>query len=233
MNLPHNRILIVGPDKRLFQHLKKGLEEKGYTVSHLSEPLELSNVIETQLPELILMASDLDLIITDDLIKRTRLNHPDLPIILLVNEVNPDFLLKSSKLGLSDYLATPFSEKDLLARVQIQLAGPHRHSRILQLADLKLDLDTLKVTRSSQIIDLTPRETALLKFFMRNPNRVLSREVILSRVWAYPTNVDSRAVDVYIGYLRKKIDENFETNLFHTVRGFGYMLSDQASTATY
>jgi len=113
-----------------------------------------------------------------------------------------------------------------LTRIELELTSPKKGETKITIADLVIDLDKFSVSRNGKEINLSPREFSLLKFLARNKGKVLSRDVILNRVWNYPIDVQSRAVDVYIGYLRNKIDQGFEKRLIHTVRGFGYMIKE-------
>lgn len=223
-----NLILLIEPDQKFFEFIREVLETEGYLVIRTKDALDVENLIENNLPKLVIISQNLKNLIPNEVVNKIRTNFSSIPVLMIMDEPNVDMLVRAYKLGLNDYIVKPFSLEDFIARVEILLLGLQQQKKqILKVADLSFDKNTLEVIRSGQTIDLTPREKALLRFLLRNKNRVLSREVILSRVWEYPTDVDSRAVDVYIGYLRSKIDNNFKNKLLHTVRGFGYMIADK------
>jgi DNA-binding response OmpR family regulator len=130
-------------------------------------------------------------------------------------------------LGADDYVTKPFVADELLARITARLRNQSSvKDNKLVVGDLVLDNKTFEVQRGETSIQLTPQEFKLLEYLMNNKGRILTREMILNRVWLYSPDIETRVVDVYMGYLRKKIDQDFDKKLLHSVRGFGYMIKD-------
>ena len=124
-------------------------------------------------------------------------------------------------------MTKPFVADEFLARIKARLRRKDGGAEsVLQVADLTLNSKTLEVTRSGKMIQLTPQEFKLLQYLMNNKGRILTREMILNRIWLYSSDIETRVVDVYMGYLRKKIDSDFEKKLLHSVRGFGYVIKE-------
>jgi DNA-binding response OmpR family regulator len=136
-------------------------------------------------------------------------------------------LARGLNLGADDYMTKPFEPEVLKARVHARLRTVDSDDEMLQVGDLTLDPKTHEVKRGEESIDLSPQEYKLLHYFMTNPNQVLTREMIIARIWESSPEIETRVVDVYVGYLRKKIDkDDNKPKLIHSVRGFGYMLKE-------
>lgn len=222
----NNRILLIQPNPKLAEHLKKTLSEEGMTVHVLDNALNIMAAIDKNAPDLILLDHNLPNLKCFDICKEIQEKYRDLPIILLLDQTDEEDIVHAFKLGAKDYVTKPISSEDLLTRIRVRLMDQESGDNLIKVDNLEINLDTYNVKRGDKEINLSPREFSLLKFLARNKGRVLSREVILNRVWDYPVDVQSRAVDVYIGYLRDKIDQGFDKQLIHTVRGFGYMLKE-------
>src|SRR5262249_40102765 len=150
-----------------------------------------------------------------------------MPVLLLTARATVGDKVQGLDLGADDYLTKPFEFAELLARIRALLRrGTAPATPLLSVADLTLDPATRQVTRAGRRIELTAREYALLEFFLRNPGRVLSRALIAQHVWGVSFETFTNVIDVYVNYLRRKIDAEFEPKLLHTVRGAGYVLKE-------
>jgi two-component system, OmpR family, response regulator ArlR len=163
--------------------------------------------------------------------RRIRLQNSDLPIIMLTAKDETTSKVMGLDIGANDYITKPFAIEELLARIRAALRkakSPNMASGKLQAGDLIIDLDKHVVYRGSSKVELTKREYELLEYLVRNKGIVLTREKILADVWGYDYAGETNVVDVYINYLRNKIDKEHETKLIDTVRGLGYMLIEES-----
>lgn len=150
-----------------------------------------------------------------------------MPVIILTARDSISDIVQGLNLGADDYITKPFVADEFLARIKARLRRQGGDSdALLKVADLELNNKTLEVKREGQIIQLTPQEFKLLQYLMNNKGRILTREMILNRIWLYSSDVETRVVDVYMGYLRKKIDNNHPKKLLHSIRGFGYVIKE-------
>jgi len=152
--------------------------------------------------------------------------HPDLAVIMLTARHTTDEVINGLNMGADDYVTKPFAKEELLARIKARLRNIDKTNTRLQVADLILDTTTMEVKRGERNIALTKTEFDLLSYMMMSQGKVLTRETILNRIWLYSPDIESRVVDVYVGYLRKKIDANFDKKLIQSVRGFGYTIKE-------
>lgn len=218
-------ILLVEDEKKVASFIQRGLEAEHYTV-------DVAHDGETGLTRI--FAGDYDLAILDvmlpkrdglSVLQEVRRRKLNLPVLLLTARDTIADKVTGLDYGADDYLTKPFAFEELLARVRALLRrGAPLPAPVLMLADLRLDLATRQVTRAGKRIDLTAKEFALLEFFLRHPGRVLSRTLIAQHVWGVDFDTFTNVIDVYVNYLRKKIDADFEAKLLHTVRGAGYVL---------
>jgi DNA-binding response OmpR family regulator len=150
------------------------------------------------------------------------------PVLMLTAKSSTENIVEGLDSGADDYLTKPFSFSELLARVRSLLRrGGSEKSTVVKLADLQLDTVTHKAKRGEKTIELTAREYALLEYFMRNVNRVLTRTIISEHIWNYNFDSGTNVVDVYVNHLRNKVDDGFDRKLLHTVRGVGYVMKDE------
>lgn len=220
------RILVVEDEIKVANFIKKGLEEEHYAVDTALDGesgLYLSEVNDYDVIVLDLMIPKIDGL---EVLRKIRGNKNNVPILVLTAKDTTEDIVKGLDSGCDDYLTKPFEFQVFLARVRALLRRERAESEpVLKLADLALSPVTHKVTRGGKEIELTSKEYALLEYFMRNPNRVLTRTMISEHVWDYHFDSMTNVIDVYVNYLRKKIDKGFEPRLIHTIRGVGYILS--------
>jgi two-component system copper resistance phosphate regulon response regulator CusR len=223
------RILVVEDEHKVARFIKKGLEAERYAVDVASDGrsgIELALTYDYDLLILDLMLPGLS---GSDVLATVRRHKPNLPILVLTaRDALPD-KVKHFEQGCDDYLTKPFAFAELVMRVKALLRrGAVDRRNQLQVADLVLDRISRKVTRARKTIDLTTKEFALLEYLMTNAGQVCSRAMIIEHVWDQSFDGFSNIVDVYIRYVRNKIDRDFEPKLIHTVRGVGYVLSEES-----
>ncbi len=220
------RALLVEDDDTIAGFVERGLREAGFAVDRfadgdsgldaaVNQPYDVA-VVDVMLPR----RDGLSLI--DELRKR----HGTTPVLILSAKRSVDDRVRGLQAGGDDYLTKPFAFAELLARVQalVRRASRTPEPTTLKVDDLVLDLLSRRVTRGDVVIDLRPREFALLEYLMRNSGKVISKTMILSHVWDYSFDPQTNIVDVLVSRLREKIDRRFDKKLLHTVRGVGYVI---------
>ncbi|HXH08978.1 MAG TPA: response regulator transcription factor [Alphaproteobacteria bacterium] len=219
------RILVVEDERKVASFIKRGLEEEGYAVDVAADGDEgLAMGLQDMYDVIVL---DIRLPKRDGLqvLKGLRQEKVMTPVLLLTVRATIEDKVLGLDAGADDYLTKPFAFQELVARVRALLRRrPAADPTVLQVADLVLDPSRRSVSRGGEKIELTPREFALLDYFMRHPGRVLSRTMIAEHVWDYDFDTSTNVIDVYVNYLRRKIDAGREPKLLHTVRGVGYVL---------
>jgi DNA-binding response OmpR family regulator len=220
-------VLIVEDDARIASFLDKGLRAEGYVTtiaSNVAEANTFSDALDTDLG-LVLLDLGLPDGAGDEVLQRLRQRRSDVSVIILTARSDVSDKVRGLDLGANDYVTKPFVFEELLARIRAALRTATQPTTTeLVVGDLRLDLLTKVAWRANQRIELAPREWALLELFMRNPTHVLSRQRILNQVWEYGFDAGSNVVDVYVGYLRRKLNKPGLEQMFHTVRGAGYRL---------
>jgi two-component system, OmpR family, response regulator MprA len=222
------RVLVVDDDPAMRSALKRALLLDGYSVDLASDGAEaLARVADTAPDALVLdlMLPDIDGL---DLCAQLRRDRERLPILMLTaRDALPD-RVAGLDAGADDYLVKPFELDELLARMRAlcRRLGPETGREVLAFADLELDSGTLEARRAGRLIPLTPTERSLLVLLLRNPRRVLPRELILDRVWGSTWGSLSNSLEVFVGTLRRKLEEDGQPRLVHTERGVGYVLRE-------
>lgn len=223
------RILIIEDDQRVAELLKKGLEEFGYHITVAFDGEMGLRMFRSTHPELIISDIVLPKVNGFELVKEIKSEHPSIPIIMLTALGTTDDKLDGFDAGADDYMVKPFDIRELEARIRVLLKRPTSSPAETQVsellyADLKANLLTKTVYRKEQEIKLTPKEFNLLTYMMQHPERVLSRVEIAEKVWDTHFDTGTNFIDVYINYLRKKIDRDFDHKLIHTKPGMGFIL---------
>jgi DNA-binding response OmpR family regulator len=215
-----SRILIAEDEARLASFLEKGLRASGFTTTTVGDGLSAQALASD---------ADFDLLILDlslprkdglEVLRDLRAAGQRLPVIVLTARGDPHDRVEGLETGADDYLPKPFHFEELVARIRVQLRGgdPGAEETQLRIGEVALDLRTRWASVRGDTVELSAREFELLRTFLQHPNQVLSREQLLARVWGYDYDPGSNVVDVYVGYLRKKLGQD----RFETVRGVGY-----------
>ena len=222
------RVLLVEDDKRIADFVERGLKAEGYSVEVARSGQQAIDIGSGGEFQAIILDLGLPDISGRDVCEKLRLNGIDTPILMLTARDTVQDKVTGLRSGADDYMTKPFAFEELLARIEVLMrrrSGEIKlDSKELQIADLLLNVDTHEVRRGENIIELTPKEFALLECFMRMPGKVLSRTRILEQVWGYSSDPLTNVVDVYIRQLRRKIDDDYDVKLLKTVRGYGYKM---------
>jgi DNA-binding response OmpR family regulator len=223
------RILLIEDEKKVASFVRRALEAEQYTVDVVHDGDRGFERARDGAYDLVVL--DVMLPGRDGLavLRALRAEKRDVPVLLLTARAGVADRVAGLDLGADDYLPKPFAVAELLARARALLRRGAAAAPVLTAADLTLDPATRVVTRGGRRIDLTPREYALLDFFLRNKGRVLGRALIAQHVWGVDFDTFTNVIDVYVNYLRRKIDAEGEPKLLHTVRGAGYVLRDPES----
>ena len=225
------RILVVEDERKVASFIRQGLEEEGHTVEVATDGAAALDLMVAGPPY--------DLVVLDrmlpkrdgfEVLRLARAKHVETPVLVLTARDGVSDKVMGLDLGADDYLTKPFAFEEFLARVRALLRRRSgSRAPVLRLADLTLDPSTRDVTRGQRKVGLTAREYALLEYFMRNVGRVLTRPMIAEHVWGLDFDPESNIIDVYVGYLRRKIDADGERRLLHTMRGAGYVMRMDAA----
>ena len=217
-------ILVVEDDQGISDTLRRGLIFEGYRVTVAGDGQEALACARDQMPDLVVLDWMLPGLDGLEVCKRLRAAS-DVPILMLTAKVSISERVEGLDAGADDYLVKPFAFDELLARVRALLrrAGPPQ-AEVLRFADLELDTGTRQAQRGDKIIELTAKEYELLELFMHNPRNVLTRDLIYDRIWGYDFGGESNIIEVYVRYLRRKLEVDGLPRLIQTVRGVGYVL---------
>jgi two-component system response regulator MprA len=221
-------ILIIDDDEKIISMLRRGLAFEGYDVVTASNGAEGLNVMLEGEPDLVVLDVMMPKVDGFEVCRRMREGGSKLPILMLTAKDEVEHRVKGLDLGADDYLVKPFALEEMLARVRALLRRKPEQNEAgdnkLTYADIILDMDAREVLRSGERVELTAKEFELLNLFMQNPKRVLSRDLIMDKIWGYDYSGESNVLEVYIAMLRQKMEENGRTRLIQTIRGAGYIL---------
>ena len=222
------RLLVVEDERKVSSFIKKGLEEEGYAVDLASDGKTGLRMGMDRVHDLIILDINLPGMDGLSVLHELRERKVLTPVLLLTVRANIEDKVLGLDSGADDYLTKPFAFEELVARIRALLRRQiGTKESMLQIADLSLDPARRTVFRGDRKIDLTSKEFALLDYFMRNPDRVLTRTMIAEHVWDYDFDSATNVIDVYVNYLRRKIDPDGSKRLIHTVRGVGYVLKEE------
>ena len=213
-------MLLVDDDRKLLSLLERGFRFEGFDVQTATRGAQGVELARSERPDVVVLDIGMPDLNGFDVCRQVRL-HLDVPVIMLTARDDVDDKVRALDLGADDYVSKPFAFDELVARVRAVLRRRGGTSERLAFADLVCDLSTREVTRGGRMVALTPREFALLVYFLRHPRQVLTRDIILQAVWGDEFSSDAKVVDVYVGYLRHKLNL---PQLIQTVRGVGYAL---------
>jgi len=224
------RVLVIEDEQKMADLIKRGLEEEGMQVETAYDGETGAAAAKTGNHDLILL--DLGLPGRDGMEVMRDLRESGLatPILILTAQDSTEMKVSGLDTGADDYITKPFAFAELLARIRALLRRTHTEDTTkLQTGDLILNLINRRASRAGNEVQLTNKEFSLLEFFMRHPDEILSRETLSEKVWEETFDTLTNVIDVYINYLRNKVDRNYEPKLIHTVRGVGYMFKTPAS----
>jgi heavy metal response regulator len=220
------RVLIIEDEPGVAQFVQQGLTEAGYAIDVARDGADGLDFALAKTYDAIVLDIMLPKMNGLAVLRELRDQRIKTPVLLLTARDTVDDRVQGLDIGADDYLVKPFAFPELLARLRALLRRPPLQANtILQIGDLEMDPSRREVRRAGQVIELSQREFSLLELFLRHPNQVLTRTQIIEHVWNFNFYSETKVVDVYIGYLRRKLEQGFAYPLIHTIRGVGYRLS--------
>jgi DNA-binding response OmpR family regulator len=219
------RLLIIEDDRKLAEFVARGLRAERFAVDLAGDGAEGLSHLQAYEYDLLILDLMLPEINGSEVLRRVRVSHPSLPVLVLTARDATDDKVRHFEAGADDYLTKPFDFAELLVRVKALLRrSPTPRTDVIRIADLEVNRLTQQVRRASQRIELTSKEYGVLEYLLSSPGRVFSRTMILEHVWDQSFEGVTNIVDVYVRYLRRKLDDPFPIKLIHTVRGVGYCI---------
>ena len=230
------KLLIVEDEKKIADTLRFGLSEHGFTADVAYNGTVGYNLFRKNQYRLVILDINLPGLHGYELCKNIRTINANIPIIFLTAQSTLDDKIKGYDLGADDYIIKPFEFKELLLKIKVFLKRPvfnmSLDKQLLKAGNLVMDIDSKEVTRENKPISLTVKEVSLLEYLLRHKNKIVSRREIALHVWQNDFESNTNVIDVYINYLRNKIDKNAEVKLIHTLVGRGYILKDNESNVS-
>ena len=227
MNQSNLRVLVVEDEPKVASFVKRGLEENGYSAEIAYDGAIGKRMFDSGVFDIVILDINLPHKNGIELCREIRSSNQKIPIIMLTALGTTEDKLSGFDSGADDYLVKPFEFRELLARIRSllkRISVSENGGNVLKFLDLEMNLDTFEVFRSGKKIELTQKEFALLEYLLRNRGRVVSRVDIAEKVWDITFDTGTNVIDVYVNFLRKKIDRDFPQKLIHTQTGFGYIL---------
>jgi len=226
------RILVAEDDAPLAEFLRQRLQQEQFAVKVVSSGAEAKQLASGQTYDLVLLDLNLQGAQGLDVLRGIRAKRPDLPVVIVTGASMVEERVRGLDAGADDYVAKPFAFAELAARIRAVLRRGTRPARsILRIEDLEVDRVTHTVRRGSRNIDLSPKEFALLEFLMRHEGQPVSRTSIIEQVWKLNLDTMTNVVDVYISYLRRKVDSGYDRAIIRTIRGVGYQIGGNGQRA--
>ena len=233
VSLSNKKILIVEDEYNIARFLQLELEHEGYEVGLSHDGREGLDKALSDYFDLLILDVMLPSLNGIEILRRLR-QKSELPVIMLTAKDEVNDKIMGLDIGADDYMTKPFAIEELLARIRVifkridsSKSDKTKNSSIMRIKGVNLDIEKHSVTYKEKSIDLTKREFELLKYMMQNKNLVITRDMILTKVWGYEYMGDTNVVDVYIRYIRSKIDDKYSVKLIHTIRGVGYQIKDE------
>jgi DNA-binding response OmpR family regulator len=222
------RVLLVEDDQPVASFIRKGLEAEHYALDLARDGAEAESLVEGFDYDLVILDLVLPSIDGFEVLKHIRARKPLLPVVVLTARSRVEERVKGLDLGADDYVTKPFSFRELAARIRALLRRSSRPAEmVLRVGDLEMNRAERSVKRAGRALNLTPKEFALLEYLMRNAGWCVTRAMIIEHVWNLSFDTMTNVVDVYINYLRKKVDNGFERKLIRTTRGVGYRIGEE------
>lgn len=219
----NHKILVVEDETDIRNYIRDYLIDDGFLVSTAADGSQALSVIGKTMPDLVVLDLGLPKLNGEAVCREIKKNYPNTVVIILTAKDKPRDIVEGFNIGADDYMSKPFTGEELSARIKARLKDTNNDGT-LSIEDLKVDTNTFQIKRGEKNIELTPTEFRLLEYLLKNQGQVLSRDMILNKIWQSSPDIETRVVDVYVGYLRKKVDGGFDKKLIKSIRGFGYTL---------